>query len=115
MTKDNLEKEKKPESKDDIRILTDFENIMNNRGLRNLDSNNPNNMLKMLSNPRFLGSYHLKNDTNPKFKPIDNLIKGERDLKQLKSLRNTVFNPITLILVALALGYNIFLLFLLLF
>ena len=90
------------------RIIKDYEDVINNQRLNSLDSFNPNAIIKKLSTPRFLGSYHLKEDINPKFKPLNNLVKGDFNLKYAKSLRSVVFNPITIVLITLALIFNIF-------
>ena len=87
--------------------IKDYEEILNNNKLNLLGSADPNAIIKSLSTPRFLGSYHLKEDINPNFKPLNNLIKGELDYRYTKSLKSTIFNPITIIIIVVALIFNI--------
>ncbi|MFW9897654.1 MAG: hypothetical protein ACFFDO_00135 [Candidatus Thorarchaeota archaeon] len=66
------------------------------------------NSIKNLTNPRFLGSIHMKNlRPNTNFSSIENLLKGELELKINKSLKNTIFNPIAKILIILMITFNI--------
>jgi len=58
--------------------------------------------IKNISRPKFLGSIHLKNDTNIKNHSVVNLLKGELEGRLTKSL-----NPITKTLIILALVFNI--------
>ena len=107
----NEEKSNKEDSEKEPRdriILRDYEDLINNNKLYFLPSNDPTETLKNLSRPNFLGSYHLKEDINPKFKPLNNLFKGDLNLKYAKSLRSVIFNPITIVLITLALIFNIF-------
>jgi hypothetical protein len=64
-------------------------------------------MIKNLSRPPFLGSIHLKKEVNPGFNSIEKLIKEELELKLTRTLKNTLFNPITKILILLAIAFNI--------
>jgi len=91
----------------DSGLIKDYEEIINNNKLNLLGSADPNAIIKSLSKPRFLGSYHLKEDINPNFKPLNNLIKGELDYRYTKSLKSTIFNPITIILIVVFLIFNI--------
>jgi len=97
------------------KIIRDFEEEFNNKRLSPLTSNTFSNIIKNLSTPRFLGSYHLKEAINPKFKSVEKLLRGDIQLKYLKSLRNVVFNPITIALIIIALAFNLFWLFTILF
>ncbi len=66
------------------------------------------NSIKNLSNPRFLGSIHLKNtNRNSNFSSVDNLLSGELELNVNKSLKNMLFNPITKILILLMITFNL--------
>lgn len=58
--------------------------------------------IKNISRPKFLGSIHLKNDTNINNHSVVNLLKGELEGRLTKSL-----NPITKTLIILALVFNI--------
>ncbi|MHA2430182.1 MAG: hypothetical protein ACXACC_04010 [Promethearchaeota archaeon] len=97
------------------KVIRDFEEEFNNKRLSPLSSNTFSNIIKNLSTPRFLGSYHLKEAINPKFKSFEKLLRGDIQLKYSKSLRNIVFNPITIALIIIALGFNLFWLFTILF
>ncbi len=64
-------------------------------------------IIKNISRPKFLGSIHLKNDTNIYNRSVENLLKGELEGKLTKSLKNAFLNPITKTLIILALVFNI--------
>ena len=66
-----------------------------------------NNLIHNLSNPRFLGSIHLKKEMNPNYSQVENLISNENELKLTKTLKNTIFNPVTKILIISAIVFNI--------
>ncbi|MFX0000560.1 MAG: hypothetical protein ACFE9Q_10060 [Candidatus Hodarchaeota archaeon] len=70
-------------------------------------TNNLDNMIKNLSRPGFLGSIHMKNDTRTNSKLVENLVENELKLKMTKSLKNTLFNPVTKILIILAIIFNL--------
>lgn len=72
-----------------------------------LSSNELDSIIKGLSRPPFLGSIHLKKEVNPGFNSIEKLIKEELELKLTRTLKNTLFNPITKILILLAIAFNI--------
>lgn len=80
-----------------------------------LSSDHLRNMIKNISRPKFLGSIHLKNDTNVYNRSIEGLLKGELDGKVTKSLKNTFLNPITKTLIILAFAFNIIWFFLIYF
>ncbi|MHA1687787.1 MAG: hypothetical protein ACTSUN_00360 [Promethearchaeota archaeon] len=71
----------------------------------------PNAILKSLMIPRFLGSYHLKEKLASGELNVANLIQNKVEMK----LKSTIYNPITLSLIVIALAFNIFWLFFLLF
>lgn len=74
-----------------------------------LSSNQMENSIKSLSIPSFLGSLHMKNtNSNPNFSSVDNLLKGELELKLNKALKNTLLNPITKILIFAMILANLF-------
>ncbi len=60
-----------------------------------LSSNEINAFIKNLSRPQFLGSIHLSKESNSNYGAINNLIKGQLELKLSKSLKNPFNNPIT--------------------
>jgi len=95
----------------DPKVLEDFEELLNKNRLDFLGTTNPNKIVKSLTSPRFLGSYHLKTDINPRFKSFERIMKGEIDLKSTKALRSIVFNPLTITLIIIAFAFNLFLLF----
>ncbi|MHA1805364.1 MAG: hypothetical protein ACTSU4_12680 [Promethearchaeota archaeon] len=71
----------------------------------------PNAMLKSLMIPRFLGSYHLKEKLVSNELSVANLVQNKVQMK----LKSAVYNPITLSLIMIALAFNLFWLFFLLF
>ncbi len=70
-------------------------------------SNYLNQLIQNLSNPRFLGSIHLKKEMNPNYSQVENLISNERELKMTKTLKNVILNPITKILIISAIIFNV--------
>lgn len=103
-------------SSDEVKIIQNYEEEFNSKARINpFRTAGFNNIIKNLSTPRFLGSYHLKEAVNPQFKPIENLLRGDLQLKYSKSLKNIVFNPITITLIVIALIFNLFMLFTILF
>ena len=114
MKKAENEKESKSENniqKDDMTLLKDFENIINNNKLNTISAHDLNQFFRVLTHPRFLGSYHMKKAILNKNKNINNLLKGNLELKYTKSLRNIVFNPLTITLIILAILFNFFWIF----
>jgi len=77
------------------------------KNLNLLTSNELDNIIKNLSKPFFLGSIHLKKEANPGFSSVENLLKGELELKMTRALKNTLLNPITKVLILLAIAFNI--------
>ena len=73
-----------------------------------IPSNHLDFLIKRLSNPGFLGSIHLKKEMNPNYRQIENVLASEHELKLTQSLKNTIFNPVTKILIILAIIFNIF-------
>lgn len=100
---------------DDAQILSDYEDLINSGKLGRLNSSDPNLMLKKLSTPRFVGSYHLKKPLNQRFKPLGDILEGKYELSYAKSLKSIIFNPLTIFFIILALGFNLLWLFTLLF
>ena len=88
-------------------FIKDYEDVLNSNKLRFFPSNDYNRQLKSLNNPRFLGSYHLKEENTPKYNSIKTLIKGDLELKYAKALRSTLINPVTIALIIIALLFNI--------
>jgi len=72
-----------------------------------LYSNNLGNIIKNLLNPRFLGSIHMKKQISSNNNSVENLIENELKLKMTKSLKNTLLNPLTKILIILAIVFNL--------
>jgi len=88
-----------------MKEIKDIENIDKKPMLSSTDLANS---IKNLSNPRFLGSIHLKStNRNPNFSSVDNLLSGELELNVNKSLKNILFNPITKILILLMVIFNL--------
>ena len=88
-------------------FIKDYEDVLNSNKLRFFPSNDYNRQLKNLNNPRFLGSYHLKEENTPKYNSMKTLIKGDLELKYAKALRSTLINPVTIALIIIALLFNI--------
>ncbi len=85
---------------------------LDNKKLGTFTFNDPNANLKNLMVPGFLGSFHMKESIEPNnLSNVNNLVQNKLDMK----LKSAVFNPITLTLIFLALAFNIFWLFLILF
>ncbi|MFW9901444.1 MAG: hypothetical protein ACFFDY_09155 [Candidatus Thorarchaeota archaeon] len=70
-------------------------------------TNNMDYMIKNLSSPRFMGSIHMKKDMSTNSNIVTNLVENELNLKISKSLKNTLFNPVTKILILLAIIFNL--------
>jgi hypothetical protein len=106
----NRNNEKDPKT-DDVNFLEDYEDIINKGRLNTFSINDPNRFFHSLANPRFLGSYHMKKSILNKNTNINNLIKGNLQLKYSKSLRSIIFNPLTIALIILWVLFNFFWLF----
>ncbi|MHA2289378.1 MAG: hypothetical protein ACXABG_11390 [Promethearchaeota archaeon] len=100
-----IEDTKKEISKD--RNIKDYEDVLNNNKLHLFPTTDYNTRLKSLTRPQFLGSYHLKEGANPKYKTFNNLLKGDLEVKYAKALRSTLINPITIALIVIALLFNV--------
>ena len=88
-------------------VIRDYEDILNNNKLNLFPRSNHNAHLKSLTNPQFLGSYHLKEAINSKYNSINTLLKGDIDVKYAKALRGTILNPVTIALIIIALVFNV--------
>lgn len=69
--------------------------------------NNLKYLINNLSNPRFLGSIHLKKEMNPNYADLNNMLMNEHELKLTRSLKNSIFNPITKILIISVIIFNL--------
>ena len=103
---DDKKKINEKDSKKTQRI-SDYESVLNGNSLRLFPSSNYNKQLKNLNNPRFLGSYHLKEENTPKYNSFKALMTGDLEVKYAKALRNTISNPVTIALIIVALLFNI--------
>ena len=101
-TNKSIEKEPKK-----AHVIKDYEDVINNSKLRFFPSMNYNKQLKRLNNPRFLGSYHIKEEIAPRYTSFKALMKGDLDVKYAKALRSTIVNPVTIALIIIALLFNI--------
>ena len=70
-------------------------------------TNNLDYRIKNLSSPRFMGSIHMKKDMSINPNIVSNIVENELNMKISKSLKNTLFNPITKILILLAIIFNL--------
>lgn len=82
---------------------TDKKNKLNGLFSSDALSNSINN----LSKPRFLGSIHMNKELVNNFGSVGNLLNGELEMKLNKSLKNTLFNPITKFLILLTIIFNL--------
>ncbi len=81
---------------------TDFD-----RRFGSITSYDFNYLFKNIAKPNFLGSIHLKNNTmNYNVQPVKDLLQNQRELELTKSLKNTMFNPVTKFLILLAISFN---------
>ncbi len=87
--------------------IRNYEEVFNQNKLRINPSNNPTKYLKSLATPRFLGSYHLKEATDPKYNAFSRIMKGELEIKYTKALRTAMLNPVTIALIIIAIVFNI--------
>jgi hypothetical protein len=85
---------------------TEFEELPQFNKKQQLFSNHLSNIISSLSSPRFLGSIHMKN-TSSTNNSIENLVDNELQLKTTKALKSTLFNPVTKILIILAIVFNL--------
>jgi hypothetical protein len=105
--RDNNKTNEKSPSLEGRRPINDYEEILNQNKLLIHPLNNPIKNLKNLTTPRFLGSYHLKQEIDPKYDAFNKILKGDLEIKYAKALRTAMFNPITIILIIAALIFNI--------
>ncbi|MBY8981923.1 MAG: hypothetical protein KGD57_03180, partial [Candidatus Lokiarchaeota archaeon] len=85
----------------------DIEENNNNLRFNSIYSSQLDNIIKNLTKPRFLGSIHLEKQVNNNISSIENLIKNEHQSKLDKSIRNSIFNPFTKILIIIIVLFNI--------
>ena len=69
--------------------------------------NNINYLIKNISNPKFLGSIHLKKEMNPNYHQVKDLLANEHELNLTRALKNSFFNPITKILILSVIIFNL--------
>jgi len=72
-----------------------------------IPSNNIENIINNFSNPKFVGSIHLKKEMNPNYHQVKDLLANELELNLAHSIKNTMFNPITKILILSAIIFNL--------
>ena len=65
------------------------------------------NSINNLSKPRFLGSMHMNKELVSNFSSVENLLNGDLEMRINKSLKNTLFNPITKILILITIIFNL--------
>ncbi|MFX1456209.1 MAG: hypothetical protein ACFFDB_12615 [Promethearchaeota archaeon] len=80
-------------------------NLVNRNKL--IPFNSITHIINNLLNPSFLGSIHLKKEYNPNYNQVKDLLADERELNLTRSLKNTIFNPITKILILSAIIFNL--------
>ncbi len=95
-------------------IENDEKNSLENKEYNSINRNhlipfnNISHLIKNLSNPKFLGSIHLKKEMNPNYNQVKDLLAHEHESNLTRSLKNTIFNPFTKILILSAIIFNIF-------
>ena len=104
---DNNKQSNTEKELDKARNIKGYEDILNNNKLHLFPTSDYNSRLKNLTSPRFLGSYHMKEDANSKYNTFKTLLKGDLEVKYSKALRSTLINPITIALIVIALVFNI--------
>jgi len=72
-----------------------------------LSTSEINAFIKNLSKPQFLGSIHFYKENNPNYGAINELLKGQLELKLSKSLKNPFLNPITRYLIYVMILFNL--------
>ena len=100
----NLDTSKEQPDKTEIRGDALEKSITNKINL--LSSNEINAFIKNLSRPQFLGSIHFSKERSSNYGAINDLLKGELELKLSKSLKNPFFKPITLYLIYSMILFN---------
>ncbi|MHA1913215.1 MAG: hypothetical protein ACW986_16935 [Promethearchaeota archaeon] len=111
MKENENDKEKSFKGKESLARAADIENTIDNGSLNRtsfIPSNNLTFLINNLSNPRFLGSIHLKKEMNPNYNQVKELIMSDNQVKLTKSLKSTIFNPLTKILIISTVIFNIF-------
>lgn len=103
----NRNSDKSKELPEDLELRGDFleKSITNKINL--LSSNEINAFIKNLSKPQFLGSIHLSKENNSNYRAINDLLKGQLELKLSKSLKNPFLNPITRYLIYVMILFNL--------
>ncbi|MBY9005377.1 MAG: hypothetical protein KGD63_01330 [Candidatus Lokiarchaeota archaeon] len=79
----------------------------NNLRFNSMYSNQLDNIIKNLTKPSFLGSIHLENQTDNNITQIENFIKTDYQLRLNKSIKNSIFNPLTKILIFIIIVFNV--------
>jgi hypothetical protein len=95
------------ELESDKKNLNENEEFNSVKGNKLIPFNNMTHLINNLSNPKFLGSMHLKKEMNPNYHQVKDLLANERELNLTRSLKNSIFNPITKILILSAIIFNI--------
>lgn len=100
----NLDNSKKLPDKLEIGGDALEKNITNKINL--LSSSEINAFIKNLSRPQFLGSIHFSKERSSNYGVINDLLKGELELKLSRSLKNPFLNPITRYLIYTMILFN---------
>ncbi|MFO8017030.1 MAG: hypothetical protein R6U96_00200 [Promethearchaeia archaeon] len=107
------DKDFKETQKDEEELAKDSEKRGSNFYMFNTVSReNLDNFIDNLYNPNFLGSIHMKKGTKqpsatPKTEITDEVLKNELNLKMDDNMKNTIFNPITKLLLVAMIIFNI--------
>ena len=102
---------KNPEESEDLREELNLRGNKLDKSITNkinlLSTSEINGFIKNLSKPQFLGSIHFSKENNPNYRAIDELLKGQLELKLSKSLKNPFLNPITRYLIYVMILFNL--------
>ena len=100
-----------PEESEDLREELEIRSDMLEKSITNkinlLSTSEINAFIKNLSKPQFLGSIHFSKENNPNYGAINELMKGQLELKLSKSLKNPFLNPITRYLIFVMILFNL--------
>ena len=100
-----------PKDSEDLREVREIRGDKLEKSITNkvnlLSSSEINAFIKNLSKPQFLGSIHLSKENNPNYSAINELLKGQLELKLSKSLKNPFLNPITRYLIYVMILFNL--------
>ncbi|MHA1194589.1 MAG: hypothetical protein ACTSRH_00800 [Promethearchaeota archaeon] len=81
--------------------------LVESNHLGSLPFKNFNVMIQNLLNPKFLGSYHIKQRNVNQFQSLDSLLAMGKKLKHGPSFKHVIFNPLTITFIILLVIVNV--------